>query len=108
MPKINGARRFICFTKPHMADPQWVTPVVEFEDQEDGRQAAPIEYTDTEELERVVSDMTKARARAAGFNAGAANVLSTFGLTTEDYYKRVKENKEKSAEVTDVKNTDGV
>jgi hypothetical protein len=87
------------FTTPHLADPQWVTPVVEFEDQEDGRQAAPIEYTDTEELERTVRQLTKDKARAAGYDAGAKAVLQTFGLTAEDYYKRVKENKEKQAEV---------
>lgn len=96
MPKINGARRFMIFTQAHLADPQWVTPVVEFEDYEDGRQAAPIEYQDVDELERVVRDMVRARARAAGYDSGAKAVLQTFGLTAEDYYKRVKENKEKA------------
>ena len=103
MPKVKGARRFIVFCHPHMADPSWVTPIVEFEDREDGQQAAPIEYQDADELERVVRKVQLDRARASGYNAGAKNVLDTFELKIEDYYKRVKENKEK-ADLAKVKN----
>lgn len=97
MPKVKGARRFILFTTPHLADPQWVTPVVEFEDSDDpAKQATPIEYNNMDELERVVKDMGRALARAQGFNSGAQTVLSTFGYTVQDYYNRVKENKERA------------
>ena len=106
MPKIKGARRFLIFTQPHLGDPQWVTPVVELEDHDDPtKPATPIEYKDMVVLEQVVLQLSRDRARAAGFNAGAQTVLDTFDLTAREYFEKVKANKankeSKSAEKLD-------
>lgn len=102
MPKIPGARRFIVFTAPHAGDPKWETPVVELDDNDDPKKpAVPIEYRDGDVIEAVVNKLQRDRARSAGYNAGAQNVLTTFGLTPKDYYTRVKENDEKKKDIAE-------
>ena len=86
--KIKGMRRFMVFTQPHA----WLNPVVELDDSTSP--PTPIEYTDSRVLEQVILDLSRALARASGFNAGAADVLKTFGLTHDDYFTRKKANKE--------------
>jgi hypothetical protein len=90
------------FTQPHAGDPSWLAPVVELDDST--TPATPIEYTDSTVLEGLILDLSRARARAAGFNAGAQFVLDTFGLTTKDFLARKKANAEekKQKEVADV------
>jgi hypothetical protein len=92
--KIKGARRFIIFTSPHLADPSWKIPIIEMVDPEvQGEPAKPVEYYNTDVLEHVVRNLVSDRQRAEGYNAGANHVLETFGLTLEAYYGRLKENK---------------
>ena len=93
---VKGLRRFMVFTQPHARDPSWLTPVVELDDST--TPATPIEYTDSTVLEGLILDLSRARARAAGFNAGAQLVLDTFGLTTKDFLARKKANAVKQPE----------
>ena len=89
--KIKGLRQFLVFTLPHERDPELKTPVIELDCTSD--QETPIEYENTEVIERVVLDLARQRARSSGFNAGAQAVLKTFGLTIEDYLKKRAESK---------------
>jgi len=92
MPKVKGCRRFCIFTTPHMADPVWLNPVVEMQDSDvPGERPATIEYTDTIELEKVVLQLGKDRARAAGYDAGARHALKLFGHTMEEYIAKLQE-----------------
>jgi len=86
--KVPGMRRFMVFCQPHAGDPLWLNPVIELDDSTDP--ATPIEYTDIRVLEQVVLDLGRDMQRAAGFNAGAKDVLNTFGLTHTEYYARKK------------------
>jgi len=86
--KVKGMRRFMVFCKPHAGDPAWLHPVVELDDSTEP--ATPIEYTDIRVLEQVVLDLGRDMQRAAGFNAGAKEVLDTFGLTHQEYYASKK------------------
>jgi hypothetical protein len=88
--KVDGLRRFMVFTKPHMGDPAWLTPVVELDDSTDP--ATPVEYQDFRVLEQVVMDLGRARDRAAGYNAGAKEVLAVFGLSAAEYVAKKKAN----------------
>lgn len=90
-PKIPGLRRFMVFTQPHSMDPAWAHPVVELDDSTEP--ATSIEYDDIVILEQVILQLGRDRARSAGYNAGAKNVLDTFGLTPADYLARKKANK---------------
>ena len=87
--KIKGLRQFLVFTLPHERDPELKTPVIEL----DTETGTPIEYANTEVIEKVVLDLARQRARSSGFNAGAQAVLKTFGLTIEDYLKKRAESK---------------
>lgn len=93
--RIPGVRQFMVFTQPHPADPKWEHPVVELDGSTEP--ATPIEYDDIVVLEQVILTLGRDRARSAGFNAGAKNVLDTFGLTPQNYLDRKKENKSKKA-----------
>jgi hypothetical protein len=86
--KIDGLRRFMVFTKPHIGDPAWLTPVVELDDSTDP--ATPVEYQDFRVLEQVVLDLGRSRDRAAGYNAGAKEVLAVFGLSAAEYVEKKK------------------
>jgi len=90
--KNPNVRRFMVFTAPHAGDPKWETPVVELEEGADGKPGVPIEYQDTKVIEQVILDLSRDRARAAGFNAGGKHVLKTFGLTLEDFKNKLKAN----------------
>ena len=92
MPQVKGCRRFCIFTTPHMADPVWLNPGVEMQDSDvPGERPATIEYTDTIELEKVVLQLGKDRARAAGYDAGARHALALFGHTMEEYTTKLRE-----------------
>lgn len=89
--RIPGARQFLVFTKPHQRDPKLEVPVIEL----DGSTVppTPVEYADTDVMEKVVLDLARQRARSSGYNAGAQAVLDTYGLTIQDYLKKKAENK---------------
>lgn len=92
MAQVKGCRRFCVFTQPHMADPVWLNPVVEMQDSDvPGERPATIEYTDTVELEKVVLQLGKDRARAAGYDAGARHALALFGHTMAEYHTKLLE-----------------
>lgn len=90
IPKTTGLRRFLIFTTPHAGDPLWLNPCVELDDSTNP--ATPIHYEDMAVLEQVILKIARDRARSQGFDAGAKEVLQTFGLTRDEYYKRKKEN----------------
>ena len=94
--KIKGMRQFMVFCQPHERDPELKTPVIEL----DADTGAPIEYENTEVIEKVVLDLARQRARSSGYNAGAQAVLDTYGLTINDYIAKRKELKTKKQDLT--------
>ena len=94
--KIKGMRQFMVFCQPHERDPELKTPVIEL----DAETGTPIEYENTEVIEKVVLDLARQRARSAGYNAGAQAVLDTYGLTINDYLAKRKELKAKKQGLT--------
>ena len=94
--KIKGMRQFMVFTLPHERDPELKTPVIEL----DTETGTPIEYANTEVIEKVVLDLARQRARSAGYNAGAQAVLDTYGFTINDYIAKRKEVKAKKQGLT--------
>ena len=95
---IPGSRQFLVFTQPHRRDPQLKTPVIELD--ASTNPPTPIEYDTTEVIEKVVLDLARDRARAAGYNSGALAVLEAFGLTIPEYLARKKANKQKPLDST--------
>ena len=96
--KIKGMRQFIVFCQPHERDPELKTPVIELDCTSE--QETPIEYENTEVIEKVVLDLARQRARSAGYNAGAQAVLDTYGYTINDYLAKRKELKAKKQGLT--------
>ena len=90
MAFIQGARRFVIFTQPHAADPHWATATYEMvDDPEDKRPADPIEYTDYNELLKIVLEAAFRRARAEGYNQAALDIMKLFGHTIDEYREKI-------------------
>ena len=94
--KIKGMRQFMVFCQPHERDPELKTPVIEL----DAETGTPIEYENTEVIEKVVLDLARQRARSSGYNNGAQAVLDTYGFTINDYLAKRKEVKAKKQGLT--------
>jgi hypothetical protein len=91
---IVGARRFVIFTQPHIDDPHWCTACYEMVDDPEGKKPADVvEYTNFDVLEQLVIKVKAERARAAGYNQGALDILKLFGHTMEEYRTKVAERK---------------
>lgn len=83
-----GARFFVVFPKPHLADPAWIHPVIEF-DPAGGEQ---IRYTGPDVLLSLGKAIADEMAQIVWERNERKKVLAVFGLTEDDYIARLKSN----------------